>query len=617
MAGGTDQSVNLSGMLNQIAGTLAEGYQIGGVSAGEYIATSFGNALRPDVDYKDPKSIREYANWLQRNGRPEEAERALLKASELEQKNVNNHALISSTDAVSAGNQAIVQGDERFLNAQIAKIDQNIKAAVQNGADPSVILQLQQQKEQLGSQQNRGLAKTNSVNATAQGIMEYEKRIAQLDPVKDAATIANLERAIAELEKKDGVSQAVTELKVKDAQNQTILEERAWLQDKPAIASELMSSSADDFDSTVQELLNKYPQYATQINGLVQMAGESMRSLDYLRESFRLDTYDPETVKSTMVSSIEDDATLTEGQKTELIRRINEDVKSNRDDGTWDNLGDRRQAEKMLTQIAQDRFNMVNEAHTAQRNADMAATADDRAYLTRLERAAVQGPSDEQVMDQIRVNLSKQGKDEETFTEGTKEERQVMMDEAKIQLAKQTEQVIFRERVRQGLEEPISELDDEDYDTFVSVMDSGMLNGAELVDYMVRLGYEEDAVVALMTYRNAFKEGEVRATYTAVKDNVDREDEAARQEITLPKTAYDERTRTRGVESAVEPGQSARDKLEANPFVMPTLTPTKNKLREAKEAQSRGEGFTYGTGFTDLMEELRNTADNPVNRRGR
>lgn len=70
---GSNQAVNISGMLNQIAGTLGSGFQFGDNNTG--FAGSIRNSLAPQLDTNDPKSLEEYAEWARRNGNPEEAMR--------------------------------------------------------------------------------------------------------------------------------------------------------------------------------------------------------------------------------------------------------------------------------------------------------------------------------------------------------------------------------------------------------------------------------------------------------------------------------------------------------------------------------------------------------------
>lgn len=70
---GSNQAVNLGGMLNQIAGTIGSGYTINGKNAGAAIGDTFANLARPEVDPNDPASLEKMAKWASRNGRANEA----------------------------------------------------------------------------------------------------------------------------------------------------------------------------------------------------------------------------------------------------------------------------------------------------------------------------------------------------------------------------------------------------------------------------------------------------------------------------------------------------------------------------------------------------------------
>lgn len=70
---GSNQAINLGGMLNQIAGTIGSGYTINGKNAGAAIGDTFANLARPDVDPNDPASLEAMAAWASRNGRENEA----------------------------------------------------------------------------------------------------------------------------------------------------------------------------------------------------------------------------------------------------------------------------------------------------------------------------------------------------------------------------------------------------------------------------------------------------------------------------------------------------------------------------------------------------------------
>lgn len=66
---GSDQSVNLSGMLSQMNNTIGQMGEQNGKLLGGVIA----NANMPEVDPSNPQSMYKYAEWARRNGKPQEA----------------------------------------------------------------------------------------------------------------------------------------------------------------------------------------------------------------------------------------------------------------------------------------------------------------------------------------------------------------------------------------------------------------------------------------------------------------------------------------------------------------------------------------------------------------
>jgi hypothetical protein len=126
---GQDQSVDLSGMLNQIAGTIGEGYQIDEKNAGAAMGGIIANAVKPELDMNDPASVRKYAEWAGRNGKKEEATLMHQKAAELEGKQRAMQGAITSQEASLAGNQAIQDGNQSGLQQQIKTLQEQMQTA--------------------------------------------------------------------------------------------------------------------------------------------------------------------------------------------------------------------------------------------------------------------------------------------------------------------------------------------------------------------------------------------------------------------------------------------------------------------------------------------------------
>ena len=129
---GTDQSVNLTGMLSGIANTLSQGYEIGGVSAGEALGNNIRQAAKPELDMKDPVSIRKYADWAGRNGKDEEALLMQQKAVEVEDQLNLNKGLIEVGRVENTGLGNADAGELNLLGVQIDKMDQISEQALRD-----------------------------------------------------------------------------------------------------------------------------------------------------------------------------------------------------------------------------------------------------------------------------------------------------------------------------------------------------------------------------------------------------------------------------------------------------------------------------------------------------
>lgn len=129
---GTDQSVNLGGMLNNIAGTIGEGYQIGGKSAGEAMGGLIANSVKPTLNMEDPASLKQYASWARNNGREEEAMRYEAEASRLRKQQQSLQAMSAAGEVNNKGIAAAQGGDLTQLEMQRQAAVRGIQEAAAN-----------------------------------------------------------------------------------------------------------------------------------------------------------------------------------------------------------------------------------------------------------------------------------------------------------------------------------------------------------------------------------------------------------------------------------------------------------------------------------------------------
>lgn len=177
---GSDQSVNLTGMLGQISNTLGSGYQINGKSAGEAMGDNLRNAFKPEVDNKDPNSYMNLAMWAERNGRPDEAKAYRDEAAELSVKLTKEAAIKQETDFVGK----VRELEQKMATAQA---EGNPIAFQQAQAELQAIegVDLEQARfvQAAEGRAEGGLEKTQQTRTkkTATSLIEYQDRLADPD----------------------------------------------------------------------------------------------------------------------------------------------------------------------------------------------------------------------------------------------------------------------------------------------------------------------------------------------------------------------------------------------------------------------------------------------------
>ena len=209
---GTDQSANLGGMLNQIAGTLESGYTINGKNAGAAIGDVIANAVRPEVDTKDPVSMMKYAEWARNNGRNDEALGYTPMAG---QRSSQQEALAAAKAADQISNEAKVYGAKGSLldyDREIGKrrqVQANAQTPEQYDAITRRIGALEQQRPQVQATDVQNKAQqVNSLDAWRErygndsSIPEDVKRrvAAQRDAMLNQPDVAKAVRANATAE---------------------------------------------------------------------------------------------------------------------------------------------------------------------------------------------------------------------------------------------------------------------------------------------------------------------------------------------------------------------------------------------------------------------------------
>ena len=161
--------VDLTGMLSQINSTIGSMGEQNGRMLGGVIA----NSMMPEVDPNNPQSMRKYADWARRNGKPQEAmimEQRAMEAERAMQKQAvgqaKNRMVGAYANAVKTGGDvqtAYDQLNEFANNAGLSVLDEVTKIdAAQRAAEDQ-----QYQQEQQAVQQKRQNAQQMAMGAMA------------------------------------------------------------------------------------------------------------------------------------------------------------------------------------------------------------------------------------------------------------------------------------------------------------------------------------------------------------------------------------------------------------------------------------------------------------------
>lgn len=103
---GSDQSVNLSGMLSQMNNAIGDM----GEKNGEILGNVVANANMPTPDPNDPQSMYQYAEWARRNGKAQEAMTMQMQAREAEKKQKDEALTKAKAGLTSKYHQAVKTG---------------------------------------------------------------------------------------------------------------------------------------------------------------------------------------------------------------------------------------------------------------------------------------------------------------------------------------------------------------------------------------------------------------------------------------------------------------------------------------------------------------------------
>jgi len=207
---GSNQAVNLSGMLSQM----------GNMFGRRIDATPFTNAMQgavaPEVDNNDPASLENYAQYLERFGKTQEAAQYRQRAGQLAREKQQANAMKGLFSSASQGAASAAQGHVAGLNQAISKVNQQ----AQNMDNPEALRFAAQQRQRLEAMRepaeqrsvqnnvqavskiNTALEREDVPTQAKEALKERQKQLLENPQVADAYVKQSAERVRAEVQQK-------------------------------------------------------------------------------------------------------------------------------------------------------------------------------------------------------------------------------------------------------------------------------------------------------------------------------------------------------------------------------------------------------------------------------
>lgn len=205
---GSNQAVNLSGMLSQM----------GNMFGRRIDASPFTNAMQgavaPEVDNNDPASLENYAQYLERFGKTQEAAQYRQRAAQLARETQQANAMKGLFSSASQGAASAAQGNVAGLNKAISTVNQQ----AQNMQTPEALRFAAQQRQRLEAMRepaeqralqnnveavskiNTALDREDVPSQAKDALRERQKQLLENPQVADAYVKQSANRVRAEVE---------------------------------------------------------------------------------------------------------------------------------------------------------------------------------------------------------------------------------------------------------------------------------------------------------------------------------------------------------------------------------------------------------------------------------
>lgn len=254
---GTNQAVNLTGMLTNMANSIGAMPDISGLTA------NIQGMSQPTLNANDPDSLEKYAKWAESTGKREEAAEYRKQAAQLRRERSTMKRAAVAAEKSTMGRTAASQGDVRGTQLQLAELQKQMGQADTPQEQAAIRAEMRSLEALLPDAQK--IEKSNKAN----GVLKLEQLIesGQLDEAQVPKAREGINRLMSDPE----IARDVNKLRVQEvalqkemasmeadkylADNQRALTEAIAAQDESALTS-ILANAPQGASGKVQAVVN-------------------------------------------------------------------------------------------------------------------------------------------------------------------------------------------------------------------------------------------------------------------------------------------------------------------------------------------------------------------------
>jgi hypothetical protein len=431
---GTNQAVNLTGMLSQIGSTLGKGIDA------SPLTDNIKNMSRPKLDMNNPDSLERYAQWAESTGKRQEAMTYRKQAADLRKEQSTMKRATAAVDSSMMGQTAAQQGDVEGVRQQIAQLGKQLGQATSLQEQQTIRAEMQRLQGTIP-----GAKKVETQNK-ANGILQLERLAQRTDLTADQQ--ANIARQLNVLKQDAEVVELANKAKVDEYRMERMQTEQVADEYMAAQQSNIARAVREQDDEAIQSIIDAAPQGA---GGKVQAAFNSMLNIAANQRKWRKEREElatPLNVDDAM-TTYED---LPKEFKTPIqaaYRNAAKFEEENFKNGQWTSQEARTRARELEKKADSLASQMTQQYAQQSASASFKEETAREARIQELELALTAPPRQNLIMDRARELA------------GGKDVREADFREARTAVTKETKEQIQREldllRGQRAGEEPEEE----------------------------------------------------------------------------------------------------------------------------------------------------------------